>query len=77
MSLLKDMKVSSLVCKCVFYIMQRGNPMKVNFKALEMQEWNITTDRAERVDEKNGVISLVIMFASRLFADNSKTLITF
>ena len=71
------MKVSSLVCKCVFYIMQRGNPMKVNFKALELQEWNITTDRAERVDEKNGVISLVIMFTSRLFADNSKRLISF
>ena len=27
-----------------------------------MQKWNIQTDKAERVDEKNGVIFLVIMF---------------
>ena len=28
-----------------------------------MQKWNIQTDRAQRVDEKNWVICLVIMFA--------------
>ena len=28
-----------------------------------MQKWNIQRDRAQRVDEKNGVICLVIMFA--------------
>ena len=27
-----------------------------------MQKWNIQTDKAQRVDEKNGVIFLVIMF---------------
>ena len=27
-----------------------------------MQKWNVPTDKAQRVDEKNGVIFLVIMF---------------
>ena len=27
-----------------------------------MQKWNIPTDRAQRVDEKNGVVFLGIMF---------------
>ena len=27
-----------------------------------MQKWNIPTERAQRVDEKNGVVCLVIMF---------------
>ena len=40
--------------------------MELNSKSLEMQKWNILTDRAQRVYEKNGVIRLVIMFASRL-----------
>ena len=31
-----------------------------------MQKWNIQRDRAQRVDEKNGVICLVIMFAPRV-----------
>ena len=31
-------------------------------EGLEMQKWNISTDRAQRADEKNGVICLVIMF---------------
>ena len=36
--------------------------MELNFEDFEMQEWNITTDGASRVDEKNGVICLIIMF---------------
>ena len=28
-----------------------------------MQKWKIATDRAQRLDEKNGSIYLVIMFA--------------
>ena len=35
----------------------------MNFDGLEMQKWNIQTDRAQRVNDKNGVICLVIMFA--------------
>ena len=42
--------------------MQRGNPMELNVEDLEMQKWNIPTDRAQRVDEKKKVICLVIMF---------------
>ena len=42
--------------------MQRGEPMELNFEGLKMQKWNIPTDRAQRVHEKNCVICLVIMF---------------
>ena len=42
--------------------MQHGDSMELNFKGLEMQKWNIPTDRAKKVDEKNGVTCLVIMF---------------
>ena len=31
-----------------------------------MQKWNIATDRAQNANDKNGVISLVIMFTSRV-----------
>ena len=34
--------------------MQSGDPMEINFGALEMQKRNIPTDKAQRVDEKNG-----------------------
>ena len=30
-----------------------------------MQNWNLTTERAQRVDEKNGVVCLVITFTPR------------
>ena len=40
--------------------------MELNFEGLEMQDWNIPTDRAQRLDEKNGVICLVIMFTYRV-----------
>ena len=61
------LKVSSLACKCVNFtdqnIIQRGKDhMELNSKCLEMQKWNIPTDRVQRVDGKNRVICLVIMF---------------
>ena len=40
--------------------------MELNFERIEMQKWNIPTDRAERVDGQNGVICLVIMFTLRV-----------
>ena len=40
--------------------------MELNFERIEMQKWNIPTDRAERVDGQNGVICLVIMFILRV-----------
>ena len=39
--------------------------MEINFEGLEMQTWNIPTDKAQRVDGKNGVTCLVIMFTPR------------
>ena len=41
--------------------------MELNFEGLEMQKWNIPTDRVQREDEKNGVIFLVIMFTHFLY----------
>ena len=45
---------------------RKGNPMKLNFVSLEIEKSNIPTDRAQRVDEKNGVICLFIMFTPRV-----------
>ena len=42
--------------------MQKGDSIEVNFEGLEMQNWNIPTDRVQREDEKNVIICLVIMF---------------
>ena len=36
--------------------------MELNFKGPEMQKLNIPTDRAQRLDEKNGIICLAIVF---------------
>ena len=36
--------------------------MALNFVGLEMQKWNTETDKTQKVDEKNGVIYLGIMF---------------
>ena len=38
--------------------MQRWNFMEFNLEGLDMQKWNISRDRAEKVDEKNGIIFL-------------------
>ena len=40
--------------------------MELNFEGLEMQKGNIPTDRAQRVDEKNGAICLAIMLTPRI-----------
>ena len=39
--------------------------MDLNFEDLEMQKWNIQTDRAQKALEKNVVICLVIIFIPR------------
>ena len=36
--------------------------MEFNFEGLEMQKWNISMERAQRVDEKNGIICVVTLF---------------
>ena len=42
--------------------MQRRYPIELDFEGLEMQKYNKSSDRAQRVDEKNGGICLVSMF---------------
>ena len=43
---------------------QRGDHMKMNFDYFEIRKWMLQTVRAEKVDEKNGVICLDSMFLS-------------
>ena len=43
---------------------QREDHMKMNFDYFQIQKWMLQTVRAEKVDEKNGVICLVSMFPS-------------
>ena len=68
MSMLTALKMSSLTCKCVLYrseLNAKGaDPMELNFEGLEIKK--IPKDRAQSVDEKNGVICLVIRFTPRV-----------
>ena len=62
------MKESSLTCKCVFHrpeLNAKREPHGIELD-LEIKKWNIPKDRAQRVVERNGAISLVIMFATRV-----------
>ena len=43
---------------------QRGVPMKMNFENFQIQKWISQTVRAQKADEKNGVICLVYLFPS-------------
>ena len=43
-----------------------GEPIKLNFEGFEMQKRNILMDIAQRVDEKNRVICLFMMFTHRV-----------
>ena len=43
---------------------QRGNPMKTNFDISQIRKWISQTVRAQKVDEKNGVIYPVSFFPS-------------
>ena len=66
--MLTGLKVSPLARKCVFYKPEhnaKGGSHELNFDGLKMQKWNIPMDRTQRVDEKNGVICLV-MFTARV-----------
>ena len=49
-------------------LMQRRYPKELNFEGLEMQKQNIPTDRAQRVDEKNGTIYQFILFNPELWS---------
>ena len=67
--MLIGLKVSSLTCKGEFYRTElnakRGIPLNWVLKALK---WSKPKNRAQRIDEKNGVICLVIVFTSRVMA---------
>ena len=45
-------------------LLQRGDPMKQNFKYFQKQKWILPTIRAWKVDEKNGVVYLFLMCRS-------------
>ena len=47
-------------------IKQQLDPMEWNFEVCEMRKWNIQRDRVKRINEKNGVICLFIMFTPRV-----------
>ena len=47
-------------------VTKKGNPAESNFEDLEMQKWNISADRTQRVDKETWVIWLVIMFTPRV-----------
>ena len=80
----------SLPYQCVFYRPENNVKQELNLEVLDMQKWNIQTDRAQKVDEKYGFIWLVIMFTPGLMtikiskmahlflfsADASKKLVT-
>ena len=40
----------------------RMDQIKMNFEYFQIQRWMLQRDRAEKVDEKNGIICLVSMF---------------
>ena len=40
--------------------------MELNFEGLEIQKWNLPTDRAQIVNKKNGIIYLVIMLTPQV-----------
>ena len=64
--------MSSLACNVYFTdqkVMQWGDLMGLNFENLQMQKWKILTDRAQKADDKNEVISLVIMFTLKFMVN--------
>ena len=58
-------------------MMQRGDPLELNFEDLEMKNWNIPMDKTQRVDEKNGVNCLVIIFTSRVMVMKMSKMVHF
>ena len=80
MSMLTGLRVSSLAFKCVFYRTEhsaKGRLKEMNFEGLEMKKWSIPKDRAQRVDEENGVICLVIMFIPGLMVSKILKMVHF
>ena len=51
--------------------------MELDFEGLEMQKWNILTDKAQTVDERDGVIYPVVMFTLRVMVIRMLKLVHF
>ena len=69
--MLTGLKMLSLTCKCVFYRPEhnakgRAGGIEFTRSSNAKKKRNISTGRAHRVDEKNGVICLNIMFTLRV-----------
>ena len=68
--MLTALKMLSSACKCEFYRPEpnaKGRPfLNWILKVLKCKKWHISTDGAQWVDDKNGVICLVIMFIARV-----------
>ena len=82
-SMLTAFKKSSLASKCVFYRTEHkanGRPRKWDFEVLRMQRWDKPTDKAQRVDEKMGLIWWLLKCITWLFfvfsVDDTKKLVT-
>ena len=58
--MLTGLKVPSLTCKYVFYRPEHNSNGIEFWRSWNETEFDITTDRIQRVYEKNGVIWLVI-----------------
>ena len=61
--MLTGLKLLSLACRCIFYRPEHnamGGFNELDFRGLKIQKWNIPVEKAQRVDEKNSVICLVI-----------------
>ena len=65
MSILTDLKVSSLECKWISYRSEHWR-IELTFQDLKIKKRNIPANGPQRVDEKNGVIWLTIMFNPRV-----------
>ena len=55
--------------ECKSVVKEVPIPMELNFEGLEMQKWNIPTDRVQRVDKKIGWF-VVVMFTLRVMVIN-------
>ena len=65
--MLPALKMSSLTCKCVFYRPELNAKREAPWNwIVKVLKWNIPMNRAQRVDERNGIICLVIMFSPRV-----------
>ena len=72
--------MSSLACKRAFYIPEHNakrDSKELSFEGLEMQRWNVPTNRDQQANAKKWVICLVIMFNPEVMVIIMSKLVTF